>query len=1341
MGSLGPNLPLPFKMSNGEAFGFLSWNTQGLAVVDTASRSRKFQFLMRIASNNFAICLQEVHGMPEELRSAFDRVLPGWGFFHSPVLNSDGVMDPSFAGVCILIHPKWINSCMPRPFVLVDGRAMGVDLHFDSSCISVYNVHNFGLNRNQVIDVSSQINASCARDQENPSCSCTFLFGDFNFRHPLEPPVFLGVVPNEDDVYNPPPPTNSHVSLWKQVLENFVEMHQSHPTHFCSASQMCTRIDYGFISLPGSLLIKLQVTASTHFSPFNAYYSQLGDHAPLGFSIGFKRTQTGTQQTKAIPKAWTQQPIFKEYLDCLIAHFDLDQAHPDGPLARLILYKKCLNEAARHTRDYLNLCGSDCEDHLRLSLDSMSRAVWWNNVTLAKKLISVSAFVRHFITIIDGHVLPIDAAEFEKVYVDYKKRHHTSLQQELKDDIEKAVAQNTKKQLKSRLKASRRQSAIWFPRLRKIRTLGIRPLDSKGGAVPNLSPAAPSSSSLSAPPPTVAPLPEPVVVTKPSDVQHSLQHYWAPVYAAKECDGDAARKLLQVYRRRNQDNMCFNDLGFPEKDVFVSVICKTKHSRPGRDSLPYHAYKADPELSGEILHDVAWVLSQSSIPGRMAPPGATVALPGVTMDPLPENCLTSPLGPRCKSEGFEWQATGEVRQFETNPLHDFLTAFNAQDVCFIPKGDEPNDLVAPSRTPDMLRTIFLANTDNKIIASAINRHIIDSVLCVTPFFQRGFCPGRQFCNNIVTLDTFSHIFNQFFLDSVPEGVEPETFACENASCCPVMPLFDICNAFPSIAHEWLFSVLKCLGLPPFIYRLIEMLYYNCCAYSSGLGTGELLFNVGAGVRTGCPLSATLFVLAFNPILDLFAFLADGPKISKTCVAADDVGAVLKKLEGLKIFHAIFQLAARVSNMHLKPSKCYIIISVCNLSPSLLAAVRCWLVSNIPLWADFKIVSCAKYLGVFLGRGGIVKSFEAPTIKYNERVKEIAEAGAPTLLSILRYNERAASVFSFIAQVCPIPVQKEFAATEQRGVHKMLRLPPNSMSRKLMHTLEPFLCKSPVCLIAWSKAAMYRYAYSVRNFLITLHAEAFRTLGDDITLVNFVNRKIPCAGYDQPALINCLFDGLKLEGDFGQYKVLENRQTDWSWIFQSSPPPPHVGSKIQSAVYQCFKVVECCKDFPLELTQKLVVTLGPEISNSLQVPIDFVNRLTGMLTDVRPQVAICVFKTIIGGWTTSHRMHEPSLLPCIFGCQGETDTINHYLLCAPLWLICSESLGIESQWNLLSRICVCNPRPESAQLLSLVFLVYHHTKSRLKEAGGFGCMSFSRIQSIASEAARELKHHV
>ena len=97
-----------------------------------------------------------------------------------------------------------------------------------------------------------------------------------------------------------------------------------------------------------------------------------------------------------------------------------------------------------------------------------------------------------------------------------------------------------------------------------------------------------------------------------------------------------------------------------------------------------------------------------------------------------------------------------------------------------------------------------------------------ATLLTTPLNQRGFCPGRQFCLNIVELDAFQQeygcISNSLTLSS---GFE--------ASEVPVLALFDIRNAFLSIAHVWLLAVLRCLKLSSEIVNIILHLYSNCAA--------------------------------------------------------------------------------------------------------------------------------------------------------------------------------------------------------------------------------------------------------------------------------------------------------------------------------------------------------------------------------------------------------------------------------------------------------------------------------------------------------------------------------
>ncbi len=87
------------------------------------------------------------------------------------------------------------------------------------------------------------------------------------------------------------------------------------------------------------------------------------------------------------------------------------------------------------------------------------------------------------------------------------------------------------------------------------------------------------------------------------------------------------------------------------------------------------------------------------------------------------------------------------------------------------------------------------------------------------------------------------------------------------------------------------------------------------------------------------------------------------------------------------------------------------------------------------------------------------------------------------------------------------------------------------------------------------------------------------------------------------------------------------------------------------------------------------------------------------------------------------------------------TLSHYLFCFPLWHICGSVLGIQVPWLLGERIGVMNPTPEKALLLSLTFMVYHNSKSRTKELGGLGAISFNHVQRIAAESARTFAAHL
>ena len=139
---------------------------------------------------------------------------------------------------------------------------------------------------------------------------------------------------------------------------------------------------------------------------------------------------------------------------------------------------------------------------------------------------------------------------------------------------------------------------------------------------------------------------------------------------------------------------------------------------------------------------------------------------------------------------------------------------------------------------------------------------------------------------------------------------------------------------------WL--VLNVLHPPNRLIKVAESLYTSIKAFSSGCGDGSFLFENLGGVRTGCLLSSILFLLCCNPFIDLMLRFSDGPKLSVTRVRADDFGSALKSLLSLKYQAPIFDLAARCAGLHLKPSKCVLIVTVLKLSKWLIQSIRNWL---------------------------------------------------------------------------------------------------------------------------------------------------------------------------------------------------------------------------------------------------------------------------------------------------------------------------------------------------------------------------------------------------------------
>ena len=110
------------------------------------------------------------------------------------------------------------------------------------------------------------------------------------------------------------------------------------------------------------------------------------------------------------------------------------------------------------------------------------------------------------------------------------------------------------------------------------------------------------------------------------------------------------------------------------------------------------------------------------------------------------------------------------------------------------------------------------------------------------------------------------------------------------------------------------------------------------------------------------------------------------------------------------------------------------------------------------------------------------------IKFVHRVEEVVSGSAPAALAISRYNQRAVSVLSYVSQFSPPPQQAGLPALDQWAVHKILRMPPNSLSRDLAHSLGVFTQVEPIALESYCAACLCRFASSERVYLHRLANE-------------------------------------------------------------------------------------------------------------------------------------------------------------------------------------------------------------------------------------------------------------
>ena len=306
----------------------------------------------------------------------------------------------------------------------------------------------------------------------------------------------------------------------------------------------------------------------------------------------------------------------------------------------------------------------------------------------------------------------------------------------------------------------------------------------------------------------------------------------------------------------------------------------------------------------------------------------------------------------------------------------FPYGFNDCEVLFPPKGSRDGDVVEVVRSESETRPLKCKNSDNKIIAGERNRAIAKIVAKGASTLQNGFIRGMDFLNNVVAIDTFARYAS---LKS-----DPNDF--------PLIVLFNLLNAFPSVLWDWLNKSLLAHGAGPDFAKFVASLYLNVRAFITIGGKLSFACEVTAGVLQGCPLSDTLFVVAMSPFLfDFSTTLVDRSyAVIHACV--DDLGTAVMRIDFLEQLARVYKVMSAVAGLCLQVKKCVIVpwvpFTVGNVD-----IIRAWILKFLPNWSHFKICECGEYLGFAVGPGAGVAQYSKVAAAAFAKVAAIVASAA------------------------------------------------------------------------------------------------------------------------------------------------------------------------------------------------------------------------------------------------------------------------------------------------------------------------------------------------------------
>ena len=379
-------------------FALISWNCRALFCRDVAKRRAKLNYLLALSRDASVICLQETHGNENSLNKYLGILRTRFWVHHSLLPQAAG-------GVMILVSKKYATTFSSCPHeVFAPGRISKIQVLGEHSQMRVWNVHNFDISSSELVNFVQALQLDLTWAEGDPLTRSVFLAGDLNFqaahevRLPYAAPLNASS-PTQGVGVRTLPTCPRILDFQRQttpLLNQLIEITQPLPTHYQSHGSTGSKIDRVFTSNPPWTFPHSTFTFGVVDDPMDLHLKGISDHGALRLTVGKRRSCPKSAQT--IAGEIFKHPKFAEFHKRLVEDTRLECLREYD---RLLVHKQIIRSAAKQTREYIQ--DNEPGNNLMLcqNFTTCARAIWSNDVPLARRLIRNTCIGKTFLKI-DG---------------------------------------------------------------------------------------------------------------------------------------------------------------------------------------------------------------------------------------------------------------------------------------------------------------------------------------------------------------------------------------------------------------------------------------------------------------------------------------------------------------------------------------------------------------------------------------------------------------------------------------------------------------------------------------------------------------------------------------------------------------------------------------------------------------------------------------------------------------------------------------------------------------------------------------------------------------------------